>query len=159
MLLFSRTIDYCFLYCFWIFSNLISPKQGIKMQIFFPNGFVETLKEWAPPHQVTFKCPTPPPLGEAGENHRCLLMQMRMISHVFNIKVNLLKQFSCSTFGCYVTCVIPGCHIGSLTNILHLTVILSQENVQPNIYLACLNIRSDVLALITPSFVKLDSGF
>ena len=37
-LLFSRTIDYCFPYCFGIFCNLIIPKQGIEMPIFFLNG-------------------------------------------------------------------------------------------------------------------------
>ena len=30
------------------------------MQIFFPKRVVEILKKWAPPHQVTFKCPPPP---------------------------------------------------------------------------------------------------
>ena len=43
-LLFSRTIDYCFPYCFGIFRNLIIPKQGIEMQIFFLNGLWRFLK-------------------------------------------------------------------------------------------------------------------
>ena len=34
----SRTIDYCFLIVFGIFCNLIIPKQGIEMQMFFQNG-------------------------------------------------------------------------------------------------------------------------
>ena len=43
-LLFSRTIYYCFPYCFPIVCNLKIPKQGIKMQIFFLNGFWRLLK-------------------------------------------------------------------------------------------------------------------
>ena len=44
---------------FIIFCNLIIPKQGSKFKIFFLKQVVEILKKWAPPHQVTFKCPPP----------------------------------------------------------------------------------------------------
>ena len=37
-----------------MFSNLIIPKQGIEIQIFFLNRLC---KKWAPPRHVTFKCP------------------------------------------------------------------------------------------------------
>ena len=37
----SRTIGYCFPYCFW---NLIIPKQGTEMQIFFLNELCRFLK-------------------------------------------------------------------------------------------------------------------
>ena len=39
-----------------LFYNLKILKQGIKMQI-FPKRVAEILKKWAPPRQVTFKCP------------------------------------------------------------------------------------------------------
>ena len=56
----SRTKGYCFqehrLLFSLLFCNLKIPKQGIKMQIFFLNGLWR-LKKWAPPRQVTFKCP------------------------------------------------------------------------------------------------------
>ena len=42
--LFSRTIDDCFPIVFGIFCNLIIPKQGIEMQIFFLKGFWRFLK-------------------------------------------------------------------------------------------------------------------
>ena len=37
---------------FLLFCNLKIPKQGIKMQIFFPEQVVETLQKWAPPRPV-----------------------------------------------------------------------------------------------------------
>ena len=67
MTIYSRAIGYCFQeqqiivlpILFGIFCNLIIPKQGIEMQIFFPNGLWRFLKNWASPHQVTFKCSPP----------------------------------------------------------------------------------------------------
>ena len=48
---------------FLLFCDLKIPKQGIKMQIFYLNGLCRLLKKWAPPFQVTFKCP-PSPWGD-----------------------------------------------------------------------------------------------
>ena len=53
----SRTIGYCFPYCFLEIFNLIIPKQGIEMQNFFPEQILEILKKWAPPCHITFKSP------------------------------------------------------------------------------------------------------
>ena len=53
----SRTIDYCFPYCFWIFLWSNNSETGYQNANFFPKWVVEILNKWAPPRQVTFKCP------------------------------------------------------------------------------------------------------
>ena len=43
-LLFSRTIDYCFPYCFWHFLWSNNPETGYRNAIFLPNGLWRFLK-------------------------------------------------------------------------------------------------------------------
>ena len=59
-LLFSRTIGYCFFCCFPTVLLSKNSKTGYQNANVFPERVVETLKNWAPPRQVTFKCPSPP---------------------------------------------------------------------------------------------------
>ena len=47
-LLFSLLFSYCF---------VIKNSETEYQNAFFPEWVVETLKKWAPPRQVTFKCP------------------------------------------------------------------------------------------------------
>ena len=60
-LLFSRTINYCFPIVFGIFCNLIIPKQGIEMQIVFPNGLWRFLKNGHLPVKLHSIAPPPSP--------------------------------------------------------------------------------------------------
>ena len=53
-LLFSLLFSYCF---------VIKNSETEYQNAFFPEWVVETLKKWAPPRQVTFKCPPPGGLG------------------------------------------------------------------------------------------------
>ena len=49
MLLFLRTISYCFPYCFLIVLLSKNSETGYQNAIFFPKLVVESLKKWAPP--------------------------------------------------------------------------------------------------------------
>ena len=55
----SRTVDYCFPYCFWNLLESNNSETEYRNATFFPERVVEILKIWAPPRQVTFKCPRP----------------------------------------------------------------------------------------------------
>ena len=67
---------------FLLFCNLKILKQGIKMQ-FFPKRVVETLQKWAPPSQVTFKCPPSPPPRNDGLTREFYIQFSNIIENVF----------------------------------------------------------------------------
>ena len=68
-LLLSRTTDYCFPIVFGIFYNLIIPKQGIKMQMFFLNRLWRFLENLHLPVKLHSNAPPPPPRWSTHESY------------------------------------------------------------------------------------------
>ena len=103
----SRTIGCCFQEQYAIVLPIVleflqsnNSEKGYRNANFFPKRVVEILKKWAPPRQVTFKCP---PLGRGVTPFKVLEIQIILEINFEGPAQRYKTSFQVTLCGCKVS--------------------------------------------------------